>query len=129
MFKNDQLRNDYWITTDGRKLYPEEMSNSHIVNTIMWLETHADSIKNDYDLSLAESPAFYKNGKDITSGTYIEPLRKAIAALWSQSPIDFVRESRIYTALLNEASARGLIDLIQSMRSRNAEIKEPKIGR
>jgi len=39
-----KLDADYWVTREGNKVYPKDMTDEHLINTIRYLHENVDGI-------------------------------------------------------------------------------------
>lgn len=91
-----------WVTRDGRKLTPEEMSDGHLRNTIAFIERRlgraARALKTLGDLWWVFTPG--------PSGEHAQDcFEQAQAEVWEREWQDYLPP--IYDALVNELARRG----------------------
>lgn len=124
-----------WVTAQGECLRPVEMTNSHLINTILYLERNAAAIKTQTDLELADN--MRDNVLSITGLEDSKPIKEEFAKVWRQDPLEWISKTNIYQALMTEIHEREVEDLLEIIRSRNEvyvkEVKlmaeEPKLNR
>jgi hypothetical protein len=56
-FVYNRRNESHWISSDGAKLLPFEMEDSHLVNTIGYLERSAETFKKLHNLTILRKPA------------------------------------------------------------------------
>jgi hypothetical protein len=56
LFVYNRRNETHWISSDGAKLLPSEMEDSHLVNTIGYLERSAETFKKLHNLTILRKP-------------------------------------------------------------------------
>lgn len=126
MAYRNNLDSTSWVTSGGEVLKPSEMTNSHLINTVLYLERNAAAIKTQTDLELADN--MQENILSITGLDNPENIRNEIARVWAQDPIEWMHKTTIYQALMVEINEREISDLLEIIRERNeVYVKEVKL--
>jgi hypothetical protein len=50
------MQNEYWMTQDGRVLYPKDFEDQHLLNTIKFIEQRGKHYKFEHELSMFRYP-------------------------------------------------------------------------
>lgn len=126
MAYRNNLDSTTWVTATGEALRPIEMSNGHLINTILYLERNAAAIKTQSDLELADN--LQDNVLSVPGLEDSKPIKEEFAKIWRQDPLEWVSKTNIYQALLNEIRDRELEELLDIVRNRNeVYVKEIKL--
>ncbi|MCD7911019.1 hypothetical protein KC480_05705 [Bacillus velezensis] len=92
--------NDFWITQEGQCIYPKDMDDRHLLNTVAMLHRNNPSLKHIYDEINADE-IILKGIKPISTKKKKESLLiRGYRTLWEIS--------RIYMIMRYEIRLRGL---------------------
>ena len=116
MAYRNNLEGTEWVTADGQVLKPRDMSNSHLLNTLLYLERNASAIKTQRDLELADT--LQEQLLSITGLEDKDVIKGEIMKVWKQEPSDWIQKTPIYKALYAEVNERDLLDLLHTLRTR-----------
>jgi hypothetical protein len=104
------LSREYWVTQDGRKLFPHEFDDEHLSNTIAFLHRQARIQRLHEALVLCNMVhRFGYNGTDTEAYylAYKNEVNKFLDA--NMTDEDWLKQnSKIYVLLLDEAKYRGV---------------------
>lgn len=124
MFMKLDLNKDTWVTAEGRRFKAEEMENGHLLNTILFLERNSEKIKRNYDVSLLDledsnltDMMKLITGKDVSD-------KEVIKALWEVDSKVWVRQTKMYKCLINEAEERELLEFLEILREKESVMEE-----
>lgn len=96
MFPSVTLNKNTWTTKDGQVKKPKDFTDSHLVNTIKYLERSASWFKDEESLALLSVNAM--EGE----------ITYELLALAQQDPLEWMRQNKIYKLLKKEARRRKL---------------------
>jgi CRISPR/Cas system-associated endonuclease Cas1 len=101
---------EYWVTQDGRKLYPDQMESSHLVNTLKMLQRNAKKYRLELAREMCE--AHYRFGEhDVVVERYYEYFRKEMNMFMDESinDVEWLKSnSKIFCLMIEEAKYRKL---------------------
>jgi len=95
-----KLDADYWVTREGNKVYPKDMTDEHLINTIRYLHENVDGIA----LCYRPFPSFPSFGGDDTIYYASQSFEREI----NKTNLEWLKERRIYKLLMAEAERRGI---------------------
>ena len=90
-----------WKTKDGRKIRICDMSDSHLINTIKFLNRAAENVRNE-EINAAESMSFSLQGE-----MALDAIDAEIRWLYDSRP-DAANYWRIYKNLMDDVYRRNL---------------------
>jgi len=100
------LDKDHWNTLDGRKLYPEEFEDKHLLNTIKYIKdraiTYADEIRVQEEMYYISCP---EPRGDMAGLAY----KQGLAEMMNISDEEWLNDKKIYKLLKEEAVKRKLL--------------------
>lgn len=95
-----KLDKDYWETKEGNQIYPHEMTDEHLINTILYLHENVDGIAICYR-RLPDIPAH-------CGGDAMKYAMKEFDREINRSNMEWLKGRRIYRLLMEEATKRGM---------------------
>lgn len=100
------LDNDYWTTQQGERVYPTDFEDSHLINTIKFIENnlnrYASNIRPLEELHAID--CMHPSG----DGAY-DCFQAELSIMEKQSNEDWLNNKEIYKLLKKEAKRRKLI--------------------
>lgn len=102
LLPQNRYKNDFWITQDGRMVYPRDMSNHHLVNTVKLLHKGNPALQHTYHASKADSHILF--GKAVFQGKRKKALKRTTISMY----YELWEENRIYMLLRREIKIRGI---------------------
>jgi hypothetical protein len=119
---------EYWVTSEGRKMFPHEFEDAHLQNTIQLL--HRKCRQHRLEQAKQQALAFYRMGHDnFPPEQFYRYFKKEVDNFLNLelSDLDWLKDnSKIYTLLIEEAKYRGIDISPHSNTSKHSVTLEPK---
>lgn len=111
--KNDFDQSEYWVSANGSMSTVEGLTNSHLLNIVLFLLRNANKLKSAYDVALADSVM------ELPSEIVAD-----LSHIWNIEPYEWLTETKLYGALYMEIVDRNLLELFHIMLDREDKDKK-----